>query len=430
MTSISNAGLTESKYAGGSIAKTSDCYNPEEMKSKFPIFRLEPELAYLDSAATSQKPDAVIERIVNFYQGENANVHRGVYQLSEMATLAYEQARMDVADFIGCEENEEVVFTSGTTESLNLVAHILKHKLKPGDEIVLTISEHHSNIVPWQLIAAEVGAKIRFIPLTENWRLDLEEAEKLITNKTKVVSCAHVSNVIGVIHPIKKIISIAKNVGAFSVIDGAQGVPHLKVNVNDLGCDFYTFSGHKMLGPTGIGVLWGRHSILADSVPYKGGGDMIRSVTINGSTWNDLPYKFEAGTPNIAGVVGLAAAVNFLNDCPRDLIRVHDYELGFMLHKELSRNKRLKLFCHPDTDWLGIVSFHHETIHPHDMASIADNLKVCIRAGHHCAHPLMQYLKVAATSRVSPFIYNTKVDIERFFEALDRAEKLLGQLEI
>ena len=399
-------------------------FSPGRVKAHFPIFQRHPELVYLDTAATAQRPDVVVNRIKSFYEEENANVHRGVYRLSEAATLAYETAREKVAGFCGGVKKEEIIFTSGTTEGINLAAHMVKAALTPGDEIVVPISEHHSNIVSWQIVAQQHGAKVRFIPLTEDYRIDMDAARSMISAKTKVLSCAHVSNVLGVVHPVEDLVRLAKEVGAFVVIDGAQAAPHIEIDVPTLGCDFYAFSGHKMMGPTGIGVLWGRHDHLLAAPPYQGGGDMIRSVSTSGFTCNELPYKFEAGTPPIAGAVGLGAAVDFLQSQPRKEISRHDQELGEAVYQALNDHKEVRIFCRPGPDWLGVVSFFHEKIHPHDLAAIADSHDVCIRAGHHCAQPLMDYFGVSATSRVSPYLYNTKDDVNRFLEALDKAEDM------
>lgn len=395
------------------------------MRDLFPIFSEHPNLIYLDSNATSQKPRSVIETLERYYQAGNANVHRGVYRLSEDATRAFEEARQRIAAYIHAEP-EEVIFTRGTTEAINLVAHSAGQAfLRPGDEVVLTVSEHHSNIVPWQIAAERLGFKLKFIPLREDRRLDLKAAQDLINAKTRLVACGHISNVTGIMQPVREIIAMAKAVGAMTLIDGAQGLPHLPVDVRELDCDFYAFSGHKAFGPTGIGVLYGRRALLERMPPYQGGGDMIEKVTLEGSTWNALPSKFEAGTPHIAGVIGLGAAIDFLKTLDLNAILEHDRALGFYLASALKEQfPQVEMVVEPGPDWIGTVTFWHKAIHPHDIAAICDGDDICIRAGHHCAQPLMEAFHVTATARVSPALYNTKNDIDRFIQALHKAEKL------
>ena len=394
------------------------------LRELFPMFARDPDLVYLDSAATSQKPKLVIDRMDQYYSFENANVHRGVYQLSEDATRAFEGARSTVARALHAAD-KEIIFTRGTTEAINLVAFSAGQAfLKPGDEIVLTVAEHHSNIVPWQLAAERYGARVRFIPLRKDRRLDLEAAQTIIGPRTKIVALAHISNVLGIMHPIREVIAMAKSVGAITLIDGAQGVAHLAVDVKELDCDFYAFSGHKMFGPTGIGVLYGKAEHLEAMPPYQGGGDMIEQVTLEGSTWNVLPSKFEAGTPNIAGAIGLGAAFEFMQNLDLTSTLAHDRQLGFELLEGLEEFRGVQTFVEPGPDWIGIVTFAHAKIHPHDLAAVCDGERVCIRAGHHCAQPLMKVLEVPATARVSPFLYNESRDIQRFLGALRKAEQL------
>ena len=395
------------------------------MKTLFPIFKSHPELVYLDSNATSQKPDVVIDAIERYYRSENANVHRGVYQLSENATRSFEESRIRIAAYMRAEP-QEIIFTRGTTEAVNLVAQSGGHAfLRPGDEIVLTVCEHHSNIVPWQIVAERHGVKIRYIPLKADRRLDLDEARRLITSKTRIISIGHVSNVLGIIHPIREIIQMGKAVGALTMIDGAQGVPHLRVDVKELDCDFYAFSGHKAFGPTGIGVLYGRKPLLQVMPPYQGGGDMIEKVTLDGSTWNELPSKFEAGTPHIEGVIGLGAAIDFLQGLPLEKLLVHDQTLGrYLVQKMREEFPRVQIMVEPGDDWVGTVTFVHPNIHPHDLAAVCDGDNIAIRAGHHCAQPLMEALGVKATARVSPGLYNDEADMDRFLGSLRKAEKL------
>lgn len=397
-----------------------------DIRADFPMLN-EQNIAYLDSAASSQKPISVIKRIADYYRNENANIHRGVYSLSETATRNYETARMNIANYIGVDSEEELILTRGTTEAINLIASSLGGKiLSKDDEILLTICEHHSNIVPWQIVAEKTGAKINFIPLTEDYRLDMDEAKKMVNEKTKIMCFGHISNVLGVIHPVKELVDLAKTVGAYTVVDGAQGLPHTTLNVKDLGCDFYAFSGHKLLGPTGIGGFYGRKELLEMMPPYHGGGDMIETVSVNGSTWAGLPSKFEAGTPNIAGGIGLGAAIDYIKEIDLKAALAHDRKLGKMVLDYFAKNPKIKVFASDGDDWTGVVSFYHEDIHPHDIASIAGSEGVCMRAGHHCAQPLMSALKVPATCRVSPYIYNNEEDILRFFKAIEKAEKLFS----
>ncbi len=386
----------------------------------------ETPLVYLDSAATTQKPKEVIERVHRFYESENANVHRGVYEISEKATAYFEQVRKKVCKFINAGSTEEIIFTSGTTDAINLVSQAWgRSYLKPGDEILLTVAEHHSNIVPWQILASQVGAKIKWIPLTQGLQLDIEKAKSLVNKKTRIVSCGHVSNVLGMINPVKELVDLAHDVGAIAVIDGAQGAPHQIADVRELGCDFYAFSSHKMLGPTGVGVLYGKKKWLEKMPPYRGGGDMIASVSLEGSTWNILPYKFEAGTPNIAGVIGFGAALDFLSKLnPHEQLK-QEVSLGRVLSTELAKNPGVKVYSSSDVETsVGIVSFVHKKVHPHDLAAIFDSHRVCIRAGHHCAQPLHTYLGVDATSRASFYVYNEENEIDRFLEAMRHAEKI------
>lgn len=395
------------------------------LRQQFPMFSGPNPPAYLDSAASSQKPKRVIDRVQKYDSQEHCNVHRGVYKLAEQATSFYEDTREKVASFVGNVDSREIIFTSGTTESINLVANTWGDThVQADDEILLTIAEHHSNIVPWHILAKRKGAKVKFIPLDENLRLDMKAAEQLISRKTKVVAFAHVSNVLGVIHPVNKLVELAKSVGAISVIDGAQSVPHFDVDVRKIGCDFYSFSGHKMCGPTGTGVLYGRMELLDAMPPYKGGGEMIAKVTTEGATWAELPQKFEAGTPHIAGVIGLGEAIDFLQSFDRKAAFASDLALGRRCYEGLKANKSVSVFLRDTSDWVGIVSFHHNRIHPHDIAHILDAHSVCVRAGHHCAQPLMSFLNVAATTRVSPYIYNNETDLQKFFTGLAEAERL------
>ena len=339
----------------------------------FPIISDNKNVVFLDSAASSQKPQVVIDRVSKYYEAENANIHRGIYALSENATAEFETARKKIATFLHVQDEGEIIFTRGTTESINLVAMTWGRKfLDKESEVVLSVCEHHSNIVPWQILQEEIGFKINYIPLNADNRLDLDAAEKIINEKTKIVSIGHVSNVLGIIHPVENIISMAKKVGAKVFLDGAQGVPHLDVDVKKLDCDFYCFSGHKILAPTGVGVLYGKREVLESMPPFHGGGDMIETVALEGSTWAEIPHKFEAGTPNIAGVIGTGVAVDYLMSLDRKAALDHDIELGRYLLEKLSDFKHIKVFVKDPSDWVGVVTFAHDEIHAHDLAAMCD----------------------------------------------------------
>jgi cysteine desulfurase/selenocysteine lyase len=378
-------------------------------------------LVYLDSAATSQKPRQVIEAVARFYQESNANVHRGLYQLAAEATDLYEEAREKVARFIGADP-KEVIFTRGTTEGLNLVAYSLgEARMGPGDEILVTEMEHHANLIPWQLLAQRKGARLVAIRVTDEGQLDLADLEAKLSSRTKVVALTHVSNVLGTINPIPSIAELARRVGAVVVVDAAQSVPHMPVNVADLGADFLAFSGHKMLGPTGIGVLWGRRELLEELPPFLTGGEMIREVWIDRATWNEIPYKFEAGTPPFAQAVGLGTAVDYLTGIGMEEVRQHDLDLTARALEGLLARDYVEVYGPKDPEARGgVVSFNLRGIHPHDAATLLDREGIAIRAGHHCAQPLMRALDVPATCRVSFYLYNTQEEVERFLAALDR----------
>ena len=401
------------------------------LRADFPILKRMihgSPLVYLDSAATTQKPEAVIEAISRYYRTTNANVHRGVYALSAQATELYEAARAKVASFIGA-TSEEIIFTRNTTESLNLVALSWgAAHLKTGDEILLTEMEHHSNLVPWFLIARRTGATIRYLPIRDGGTLGMEHWGEQFTPRTKLVAVTHVSNVLGTINPVAEIAARAHAGGAIVVIDGAQGVPHLRVDVRALGADFLAFSGHKMLGPTGIGVLYGRRALLDEMEPVLGGGDMIRQVTLEGATWNDLPWKFEAGTPHVAGAIGLAAAIDYLEALGMDTVRRHEAELTAYALERLRDLDTIEVYGPPDAGQrAGVIAFNHREIHPHDLATILDRRGIAIRAGHHCAQPLLERLGQNATARASIYVYNDRNDIDLFITGLIVAERYLGR---
>ncbi len=394
-----------------------------QIRQDFPFLEAG-ELYYLDSAATSQKPRAVLEALDYAYKHLCANVHRGVYSLAEKATEEFEAVRLKTAKFIGSKANE-VIFTSGTTFGINLLARTIGEELVgENDEILVSMLEHHSNIVPWQILAAKKKAKIIFVAPNTQGYLEPGEVQKKITKKTKILSFAHVSNVLGTIQDAKNLCQIAREHGILSVIDGAQGAPHLSLDMAEIGCDFYTFSSHKMLGPSGLGVLFGREKLLEEMPPFFGGGEMIEKVTIHGSTWAKPPHKFEAGTPAIAEVIGFGAAIDYLAKLDRQALLKRDQELGLSIAKELASHNGVHLLNPTDANWLGVVSFEYTQVHPHDFAAVCDSFKVCVRAGYHCAQPLAQHLKIQASIRVSPFLYNNEKDAEMFLQAFYAAKKL------
>ena len=403
----------------------------ENLRKDFPILqrtvRDNKPLVYLDNASTTQKPNQVIDSISNYYQNHNANIHRAVYALAEESTEVYEAARDKIANFINIRNRQELIFVRGTTEAINLVAYAWGRPfIKEGDIIVTTEYEHHSNIVPWQLLTQEKGAKLEYIGMDDNGELILDDLDKyLATGKVKLVTFSLMSNVLGTISDVEKIIEKCKAVGVLTLIDGAQAVPHMKVDIEKLGCDFFAFSGHKMLGPTGIGVLWVRKSVLETMSPFHGGGDMIREVHKYETTWNDLPYKFEAGTPNIADVVGFGAAIDYLTKIGMDNVRAHEIELTKYALEKLSEVKGLHIYGTKDISKRGgVISFNFADVHPHDVAQIVDGEGVAIRSGHHCAQVLMERLNVAATSRASFYIYNTKEEIDVLINSLNKVAKV------
>jgi cysteine desulfurase / selenocysteine lyase len=406
-------------------------YEVERIRRDFPILGREMDghpLVYLDNAATSQKPRPVLDAMTGYYENHNANVHRGVHRLAAEATELYEGARGKVARFIGAPKEAGLVFTRGTTESVNLVANAWgRGNLREGDEIVLTESEHHSNLVPWQLVAKATGARLRFIPVLDDGALDMDEAERLIGTRTQMVAAIHASNVLSTVNPVERLAGLAHDAGALMLVDGAQSAPHLPVNVEALGCDFFAASGHKMLGPTGIGFLWARPELLEEMDPFLGGGEMISEVHREYSTWAAAPYKFEAGTMNVAGAVGLGAAVDYLNSLGMENVREHERELGAYAYLQLRELEGIELHGPADPDArTGIVSFVLPDVHPHDLSQLLDERGVAIRAGHHCARPLMSRLGVAATSRASLYLYNTRAEVDALVEAIVGAREFFG----
>lgn len=402
-------------------------YNVEEIRQDFPILQREVygrPLIYLDNAATTQKPRSVVEAISNEYYSTNANVHRGVHFLSQKATDLHEAARERVRQFINARSTAEVLFTRGTTESLNLVASSFGEAfLKEGDEVIVSVMEHHSDIVPWQLLRERKGIVIRVIPMDDSGRLDLEAYERLFSERTRLVCVAHVSNVLGTVNPVKQMAATTHAHGAYMLVDGAQSIPHFKVDVQDLDCDFLTFSGHKIYGPTGIGVLYGRESLLEKMPPYQGGGEMIARVTFEHTTYERLPYKFEAGTPDYVGTHALAAAIDYVETLGMDEIAAHEHRLTQYAMERLGAIKDMHLYgTTPDKD--AVVAFNVGNIHPLDLGTLLDRLGIAIRTGHHCAQPLMQRCGVEGMARASFALYNTMDEIDRLAEGIERVSKM------
>lgn len=412
--------------------------NIQKIRKDFPILSRKiygHDLVYFDNAATSQKPGEVIEAIADYYKNQNANVHRGVHKLSEEATELYEGSRKKIADFVNGGDRRQIIFTRNATEAINLVAYSWgRENIKKDDEILLTEMEHHSNLVPWQILASEVGAKLRFIPINEQGELKIhnQDLKKYLSNKTKLVALTHVSNVLGTINPVKEIIEQVKNYNPEIkvLIDGAQAVPHLPVSVQTLGADFYVFTGHKMLGPTGIGVLWAKKELQESMQPFLAGGDMILEVDFEKSTYNYIPWKFEAGTPNVAGAIGLAAAAEYLSKIGMKNIRDHEQELTAYAIEKLSTIKNLEIYGPGKLEKRSaVISFNivdndgKVAIHPHDVASILDGQGIAVRSGHHCAQPLMKVLEIPAAARVSFHVYNTKEEIDKLVPAIEKTKK-------
>ena len=400
----------------------------EAVRRDFPILERTVHgkpLIYFDTAASAQRPLAVIDAIGDFYRRHNANVHRGVHLLSQEATDLYEDARRSLAGFINASSDREVVFTRGTTESVNLVAQsFLRPRLQPGDEILVTHMEHHSNIVPWQLLCEQTGAVLRTVPINRRGELEIDALDSLLSDRVKLLGIVHVSNALGTINPVAEVCRRAARFGVPVLVDGAQAMPHCRVDVQALGCDFYCLSGHKMYGPTGIGALWAKESTLEDMPPWQGGGEMISRVSFEGSTWNEVPAKFEAGTPNIAGAVGLGAAVKYLDKLGMEAVSAHEQSLLACATEKMEAIEGLRIIGTAERK-TGVVSFTLDGVHPHDLGTIIDHFGVALRTGHHCTMPLMQFFEVPATARISFGIYNTKQEIDGFIGALDSARRML-----
>jgi cysteine desulfurase/selenocysteine lyase len=381
-------------------------------------------LIYFDNAATSQKPRAVIDALKLYYEHDNSNVHRGIHELSRRATVAYEAARERVADFINARQSSEIIFTRGTTEGINLVAHSWGDKnLKPGDTILLTEMEHHSNIVPWQLLAARTGARLAFVPVTgDDGLLDLDRFERTLSQGVKLFACTHISNTLGTLNPVADLSARARKFGVTTLIDAAQSAGHRSLDVQEIGCDFLAFSGHKMCGPTGIGVLYGRRELLEEMPPFQGGGDMISQVDFLKSSWKEVPHKFEAGTPDISGAIGLHAALDYLDEIGRDRIARHDQDLSAYAYDQLSRLPGIRLFG-PKKNRAGLVSFLLRDVHAHDVVTMADQRGIALRGGHHCNQPLMKKLGVESTARASFYFYNTTTEVECLVEVLEEIQR-------
>jgi cysteine desulfurase / selenocysteine lyase len=413
----------------GADAPTRGRFDVAAVRRDFPILQQQvygKPLVYLDNAATSQKPRAVIDAVSNFYLTDNSNVHRGVHSLSERATAAYEGARLTVQRFLNAREPREIVFVRGTTEAINLVARAYaRPHLRPGDEIVVSILEHHSNFVPWKMACEATGARLRVVPMTDAGELRMDEYERLLSDRTRLVAIGHVSNALGTVNPVSDVVRIAHARGIPVLVDGAQAVPHMAVDVTALDCDFYAFSGHKVFGPTGIGVLYGRADLMDRMPPWQGGGDMISSVTLDEVQYNVLPAKFEAGTPDIAGAVGLAAAIDYLDRLDRMAATAHETALTRYLEKRLSEFDDVRVVGQA-REKAGIVSFVMSSAHPHDIGTVVDREGVAIRTGHHCCQPLMERLGIAATARASFAFYNTYEDADRLVEALARVREMFG----
>ena len=421
------------KAIGGLLAseKTTRAlgFDVQAVREDFPILNqivYDKPLVYLDNAATSQKPAAVIDAMTHYYSTDNSNIHRGVHILSERATQQYEEARVKAQRFINAAESKEIIFVRGTTEAINLVANSYgRANVKEGDEVLITAMEHHSNIVPWQILCEEKRARLRVAPINDDGELILQEFEKLVNERTKLISVPHVSNALGTINPVRAMVEVAHRRNVPVMIDGAQAAPHMRVDVQELDCDFYAFSGHKVYGPTGIGVLYGKAGLLDAMPPYQGGGDMIASVTFEKTAYNTLPFKFEAGTPNIAATIGLGAAIDYVNQIGLDKIAKYEHELLVYGTESLSRVPRLRLIG-TAREKAGVLSFVLEGVHPHDVGTILDREGIAIRTGHHCAMPVMERFGIPATARASLAFYNTKEEIDALVAGIHKVKEVFG----
>jgi len=404
-------------------------YDPQKIRANFPILYQQVNgkpLVYLDNAATTQKPRAVIDAITRYYEADNANIHRGVHYLSQHATQRYEDSRETVRRFLNAAEPSEIVFVRGATEGINLIAQTLgRTRVRAGDEVLITAMEHHSNIVPWQILCEEKGAMLRVAPINDAGELILDEFARLLGPRTKIVAVPHVSNALGTINPLRQMVELAHRHNAVVVVDGAQAVPHLAVDVRALDCDFYVFSGHKLYGPTGIGVLYGKSALLNAMPPYQGGGDMILSVTFEKTTYNKIPHKFEAGTPDISGVIGLAAAINYVNELGLDRIEAHERDLLRQATESLSTIPGIRLIG-TAKEKASVLSFVMDGIHPHDIGTILDQEGIAIRTGHHCAQPVMERFGIPATARASFAFYNTREEVNALVKGIDRVREVFA----
>ena len=410
---------------------TTAIFDPATIRREFPTLEQSVNgrpLVYLDNAATSQKPRVVLDALRAYYENDNSNVHRGIHELSRRATVAYEESRAKVADWVGAAEPAEIIWTRGTTEAINLVSTAWGlDNVGEGDEILISVLEHHSNIIPWQLLARRTGAVIKYIELDEQGRWILDELPRLLTDRTKVVAISHVSNALGTVNPVKRVAAAAHEVGALVLVDGAQGAVHMKVDVQELGVDCYAFSGHKMCGPTGIGALWARRDLLDSMEPYQGGGEMIHFVGRDESSWATVPHKFEAGTPNIAGAIGMGTAIDFLSGVGMDAIAKHEHALlGYALER-MSAVDGIRIYGPQSPDeHSALISFTLGDAHPHDISTILDSEGIAVRAGHHCAQLAMQHFGISATARASIYLYNTESDIDRLIEGLEQVRSIFA----
>ena len=408
---------------------TTATFDPATIRREFPTLEQSVNgrpLVYLDNAATSQKPRVVLDALQAYYENDNSNVHRGIHELSRRATVAYEESRAKVAGWVGAAEPAEIIWTRGTTEAINLMSTAWGlDNVGEGDEILISVLEHHSNIIPWQLLARRTGAVIKYIELDEQGRWILDELPRLLTDRTKVVAISHVSNALGTVNPVKRVAAAAHEVGALVLVDGAQGAVHMKVDVQDLGVDCYAFSGHKMCGPTGIGALWARRDLLDSMEPYQGGGEMIHFVGRDESSWATVPHKFEAGTPNIAGAIGMGAAIDFLSGVGMDAIAKHEHELLEYALERMNAVDGIRIYGPQSPDeHSALISFTLGDAHPHDISTILDSEGIAVRAGHHCAQLAMQHFGISATARASIYLYNTESDIDRLIEGLEQVQSI------